>query len=372
MAQQIQLRRGLAAAWTAANPVLAAGEKGIEIDTGKEKNGNGVTAWNSLAYSDSAGSAAALAAHVAASDPHPGYLTTAEGATLITGLETTSGSTAKVAAEAVLRAAADTAAIAAAAADATTKANAAQTAAISAAATASATAIATQHTADISQFAPQIMAINAQIGTSYTTVLADGAKWITWNNASASVLTVAPSIHDPGTMLQVTNRGAGALTLTPGAGVTFIFRGATVASVLLPQYHAASIECIATNLFEVSTDVREETIGIVLSDETTTITTGTAKATFHLPWPFVLESVMAELNTVSSSGIPTVDINVNGSTILSTKLTIDASELTSITAATAAVMTSTSFVRGDSFTFDQDVAGTGAKGMKVWLVGYRT
>lgn len=47
---QIQLRHDTAANWTSANPVLASGEKGIETDTGKEKNGNGSTAWNSLAY----------------------------------------------------------------------------------------------------------------------------------------------------------------------------------------------------------------------------------------------------------------------------------------------------------------------------------
>jgi len=50
MAQQIQLRRGTAAEWTSANPILAAGEKGVELDTGLEKTGNGVTPWNSLSY----------------------------------------------------------------------------------------------------------------------------------------------------------------------------------------------------------------------------------------------------------------------------------------------------------------------------------
>lgn len=47
---QIQIRRGTAAQWTSANPVLASGEWGYETDTNKGKIGNGVTAWNSLAY----------------------------------------------------------------------------------------------------------------------------------------------------------------------------------------------------------------------------------------------------------------------------------------------------------------------------------
>jgi hypothetical protein len=47
---QIQVRRGTAAQWTSANPTLASGEWGFETDTNKGKIGNGVTAWNSLAY----------------------------------------------------------------------------------------------------------------------------------------------------------------------------------------------------------------------------------------------------------------------------------------------------------------------------------
>lgn len=48
---QIQLRRGTAAEWTAADPTLAQGEMGLETDTGKFKVGDGLTAWTSLAYS---------------------------------------------------------------------------------------------------------------------------------------------------------------------------------------------------------------------------------------------------------------------------------------------------------------------------------
>jgi hypothetical protein len=51
--QRIQLRRDTAAAWTAANPVLLAGELGFESDTGKLKAGNGSSAWTALAYINS-------------------------------------------------------------------------------------------------------------------------------------------------------------------------------------------------------------------------------------------------------------------------------------------------------------------------------
>jgi hypothetical protein len=51
MTTRIKLRRDTAANWTQENPVLAEGEPGLELDTGKIKYGNGTTPWNSLDYS---------------------------------------------------------------------------------------------------------------------------------------------------------------------------------------------------------------------------------------------------------------------------------------------------------------------------------
>ena len=47
---QIQWRRGTAASWTSTNPTLAAGEVGLETDTGKFKVGTGSSTWTALAY----------------------------------------------------------------------------------------------------------------------------------------------------------------------------------------------------------------------------------------------------------------------------------------------------------------------------------
>ena len=60
MATRMQQRRGTAAQWTAANPVLAAGEIGFETDTNKFKIGDGVNAWNTLVHYASASDLAAL------------------------------------------------------------------------------------------------------------------------------------------------------------------------------------------------------------------------------------------------------------------------------------------------------------------------
>ncbi len=109
---------------------------------------------------------------------------------------------------------------------------------------------------------------------------------------------------------------------------------------------------------------------LAISDETTTITTGTAKLTFRMPFAMTLDEIpRASLGTVSSSGTPTFDINESGATILSTKLTIDANEKTSKTAAAAAVLSDTSLADDAEITIDIDVAGTGAAGAKITLIG---
>lgn len=119
-------------------------------------------------------------------------------------------------------------------------------------------------------------------------------------------------------------------------------------------------------------DKQSEVIVIPVSDEATAITTGAAKVTFRMPFAMTLTAVRGSLTEASSSGTPTIDINEGGSTILSTKLTIDASEKTSTTAATAAVISDTGLADDAEITIDIDTAGTGAKGLKVSLIGYRT
>lgn len=112
-------------------------------------------------------------------------------------------------------------------------------------------------------------------------------------------------------------------------------------------------------------------IGVAVSDETTDLTTGTSKVTFRMPCAMTLTGVRSSINTVSSSGLVTVDINEGGATILSTKLSIDQGEKTSQTAATPAVISDAALTDDAEITIDIDAAGTGAKGLKVWLIGTR-
>lgn len=114
-------------------------------------------------------------------------------------------------------------------------------------------------------------------------------------------------------------------------------------------------------------------IGIACSDETTALTTGTAKATFRVPFAMTLTGVRASVTTAPVGSTLVVDINDSGTSVLSTKLSIDASEKTSTTAATPAVISDSALADDAEITIDIDQIGssTAGAGLKVWLIGAR-
>lgn len=124
-----------------------------------------------------------------------------------------------------------------------------------------------------------------------------------------------------------------------------------------------------------SSGANTQSIIIACSDETTILTAGVAKVTFRMPYAFTLSAVRASLTEAATGAtLLTVDINENGSSILSTKLTIDASEKTSTTAATPAVISDSSVANDAEITIDIDAVGntTPGKGLKVYLIGTLT
>ncbi len=118
---------------------------------------------------------------------------------------------------------------------------------------------------------------------------------------------------------------------------------------------------------------RTESFVLDVGDETTAISAGTAKKTFRFPYSFTITGVTASLTTAQGAGtIFTVDINKSGTTILSTKLTIDNTEKTSTTAAAPAVISVTSVVADNEITIDVDQIGDGtATGLKVTIIGHQ-
>ena len=114
-------------------------------------------------------------------------------------------------------------------------------------------------------------------------------------------------------------------------------------------------------------------IQLAASDESTALTAGASKVSFRMPFAMTLTEVRASLVTAQASGtIFTVDINEAGVSVISTKLTIDNTELTSVTAATPPVISDSALADDALITIDIDQIGDGtAKGLKVLLKGTR-
>ena len=113
---------------------------------------------------------------------------------------------------------------------------------------------------------------------------------------------------------------------------------------------------------------------IACSDETSDLTTG-EKVVYRMPYAYTVEAVRASLTTAATGGtLLTVDINEGGTTILSTKLTIDASETTSTTAATPAVISDSALANDAEISIDIDAIGSTntGKGLKVYIIGNKT
>ena len=108
---------------------------------------------------------------------------------------------------------------------------------------------------------------------------------------------------------------------------------------------------------------------IAVSDETTNLTTGTNKVYFRMPYAGTLLAVKATVNTAPTGSTLICDINEAGTSVLGTKLSIDASEKTSDTAASAATITDSALANDAEITIDIDQVGStvAGLGLKVYL-----
>jgi len=117
----------------------------------------------------------------------------------------------------------------------------------------------------------------------------------------------------------------------------------------------------------------EDYMIISVSADNTDLQTGAGLVTLRAPFAMDLYQIPRASLTTNGTTQTTVDINVGGTTIMGVnKLTIDANEGTSTTAATAAALTTTSITDDQQITIDVDAAGTGARGLKVTLYYRRT
>ena len=138
---------------------------------------------------------------------------------------------------------------------------------------------------------------------------------------------------------------------------------------------ASTIQAGAVELSMIANAAKTQALIIAASDETTALTTGTAKATFRMPYAFTLTGIRASVTTAPTGSAITVDVNDGGTTIMSTnKITIDATEKSSEDASTAPALTDTALADDAEITIDIDAVGStvAGAGLKVALIGYKT
>jgi hypothetical protein len=103
------------------------------------------------------------------------------------------------------------------------------------------------------------LGINAQTGTTYTTVLADNGKLVTQTNASAITTTIAAAssvAYPVGTQLNFAQLGAGQVTIQGDTGVTVVSTGTTAATPKLrTQYSTATAVCTSADNWLVMGDI---------------------------------------------------------------------------------------------------------------------
>ncbi len=204
-----------------------------------------------------------------------------------------------------------------------------------------------------------------QDGGNAKTTTADIAALAIGDAANVELIrdTIGTALTDSGLVVIAPNDGGDTIDINvPAASSGETSTGTSATKAVTPDGLADSIFGTAV-------------ISLQVSDPAgSAITTGDGKAYFRVPSVLNgmnLIGVAAALTTVSSSGIPTVQIaNVTqAADMLTTKLTIDASETDSSTAAAAAVIDAANddVATGDMLRIDIDVAGTGAKGLIVEL-----
>lgn len=133
-------------------------------------------------------------------------------------------------------------------------------------------------------------------------------------------------------------------------------------------FHVDGATTINTNLHVSGSTSIQDYMIISVSADNTDLQTGTGLVTFRAPFAMTLYQIPRASLSTNGTSQTTVDINVGGTTIMTTnKLTIDANEGTSTSAATAAVLTTATITDDQQITIDVDAAGTGARGLKVTL-----
>lgn len=115
--------------------------------------------------------------------------------------------------------------------------------------------------------------------------------------------------------------------------------------------------------------VKDDIVLLACSNETSNLQTKQSAVKFQMPYSGTLLAVRATVNTAPTGSALVADINKNGSSILSTKLTIDAGEITSTGSVSPAVISDDILPDGSEISVDIDQIGSteAGTGLKVIL-----
>ena len=193
------------------------------------------------------------------------------------------------------------------------------------------------------------------------------------NKTLTSPILTTPALGTPASGV-LTNCTGTAASLTAGTVTT----NANLTGDVTSSGNATTIASGSVDIGMVSVAAKTESISIALGDESTVLaaaSTSVPVVSFHMPYAFTLTNVKVGCTAAGTgAALLTVDVHEAGTTVLSTKVTVDASEKTSGTAATAMVISDSALAVDSLIEIFVDLVDSNnlAAGVKVYLIGYQS
>jgi hypothetical protein len=228
--------------------------------------------------------------------------------------------------------------------------------------------------------------VTATAGSNTTTIANGAVSYAKMQNVSAASrllgrgsaggagdpqeLTVTSPLTISGTAVElgtvgVANGGTGQTTYTNGQLLIGNTTGNTLAKATLTAGYHMNVTNGAGSI-TLATAIDTMCMVIACSDETSDLTTGTAKVTFRAPFKMKVTAVRLNVNTSPAGASVIVNIKEAGNTLFSVKPQVDAGQLTSTSAPT---FSDTDLADNAEMTIDIDQVGssTAGKGLKVHI-----
>tara|TARA_R110000822_G_scaffold117225_1_gene249326 strand:+ start:229 stop:966 length:738 start_codon:yes stop_codon:yes gene_type:complete len=204
--------------------------------------------------------------------------------------------------------------------------------------------------------------LNSGLTSSSTNTFTNKSISLTTNTLTGTSLELKTAISD--------ETGSGSLVFATSP--TF------VTPVLGTPSSGTLTNCTGLPLAGILPEAKTEMIAIALGDEATVLATASTTVpvvTYHMPYGFTLTDVKVGLTVAGTgAGLVTIDVHEAGTTVLSTKVTVDATEKTSGTATTPMVISDSALAVDSLIEIFVDVVDTDnvASGAKVYLIGYQS